>query len=288
MIVQLSGLEITDTGKPPGEWGLEGLLSGASALINLSFRQGRKTSDIAKYFLRALARQEMIMALTHCRRPRIRTEMWRDEGSLFLSDRFMGCTTTLMPLLEELCGLGEDMGRGLEVRQGFVMGDDSTFPGGSTMDRALDLRIRLENWRPSITSNVPLEMAPTLLSQASALRLSVLLYLHRLIYPAGSVSEHDQKATTIGRRVIATLGVVPDRLRTTLWPAFVAACEMLDAEDRTTALAVFDGIYASRSTPTALRVKEFCLRRIWQARDSGQDWDWMKLIYRYPGECVPI
>ncbi|EXJ80450.1 hypothetical protein A1O1_08595 [Capronia coronata CBS 617.96] len=288
MLLQLTGLEIMDMKPSAGELGLSGLLSGAAMLVNRFFLQDRQASHIAKYFLRGLARQDMIMALTHRRRPWIHTALWLDEECLSSPDRFMGWTTTLMPLLEELCELAEDTRLGVGWGRGNVGEDDDSWPTTRRHDYAIDLRLRIENWQPIVTIKDSAAVTPTLLAQASALRLASLLYLHRILYSAGSSPARDQEAIDMGKEVLLTLGVVPEELRTMLWPTFVAACEMRQIEDRVLALDVFDGIYTSRATATALAVKAFCVKRVWQARDTGLDWDWMNLIYRYPGECTPI
>ncbi|KAI1612706.1 fungal-specific transcription factor domain-containing protein [Exophiala viscosa] len=288
MFVQLAGLEIVDMKTSPGEVGLSGILSCAAILVDRFFLQDRHPSHIAKYFLRALARQDMIMSLTYQRRPWIRTSTWLDEECLSSPDRFMGWTTTLMPLLEELCELAEDTRLELLPEDDDEQEKDGVSTTFFRHEQAVNLQLRIENWQPVVTDNIPAASRPTLLAHATALQLASLLYLFRIIYPAGSLLGCDQQASEMGRTVLSTLGVVPEKLKTMLWPALVAACEMCQTEDRAVALNVFDGIYTSRATATALAVKAFCVERVWQARDTGQDWDWMKLIYRYPGECTPI
>jgi len=272
----------------PVESGLSGLLSSAAMLVNRFFLQNRKASHIAKYFLRGLSRQDMMMALTHRRRPWIRTALWLDEACLSLPDRFMGCTMTLMPLLEELCELAENRRLGMAGGKGDSKEEDVASTEVFQHEKAVDLRLRIDRWQPIVTSNISTALVPTLLAQASALRLAALLYLHRILHPPGSSSAYDLEAISLGQEVLSTLGVVPDKLKTMLWPVFIAACEMLQLEDRAFALDIFKGIYTSRSTATALAVKTFCVERVWQARDAGQDWDWMEVIYCYPGECTPI
>jgi len=271
----------------PEELGLSGLLSSAAILVNRFFLHDRHASHIAKYFLRALARQDMIMSLTYRRRPGIRTALWLDEECVSSPDRFMGWTTSLMPLLEELCELAEDTRLGLRWEDADGKEDDSLSTGILRHKQAIDLQLRIEDWQPVVTDNIPVASKSTLLAHATALQLASLLYLYRIQYPAGSSLACDQQAIDMGKQVLSTLGVVPEKLKTMLWPALVAACEMLHVEDRAVALEVFDGVYTSRATATALAVKAFCMERVWQARDREQDWDWMKLIYRYPG-CTPI
>ncbi|KAK4937002.1 hypothetical protein LTR10_022251 [Elasticomyces elasticus] len=269
MLVQLAGLERSHTRQS-------------------NFLQDRHPSYIAKYFLRALARQDMIMSLTYRRRPWIRTSLWLDEESLSLPDRFMGWTATLMPILQELCELAEDTRLGLLRENGDEQEEDGISMNILRHEQAMDLQLRIENWQPVVTDNIPATSRPTLLAHATALRLAALLYLHRILYPAGYSLLCDQQACEMGRKVLSTLGIVPEKLKTMLWPALVAACEMWQVEDRAVALDIFDGIYTSRATATALAVKAFCVERVWQARDTEQDWDWMKLIYRHPGECTPV
>jgi hypothetical protein len=112
--------------------------------------------------------------------------------------------------------------------------------------------------------------------------------LHRLTQPAGSSPEADCEAFQMACEVMIHLNGEPDDLRLSTWPAFVASCELKSQEDRAVALGIFDAIYSSRKTGTAIQTKQFVVERVWEARDAGEDWNWMVLSRRYPKECLPI
>lgn len=77
-------------------------------------------------------------------------------------------------------------------------------------------------------------------------------------------------------------------LKMSLWLLFIDATELLGKEDRSTALQDFGMIYMQRGTVASQRTKDFTVERVWNARDSGMDWNWMVLAQQYPGECMPI
>lgn len=98
----------TDTAEPP-ETTIPAVIANAASLLAHHRSTGRAVSSLARYFIRALARQDMIVALVRLHRPQIPTGLWLDEAARTSADRLMGYTATLMPLLEELCALAEDV-----------------------------------------------------------------------------------------------------------------------------------------------------------------------------------
>ena len=84
------------------------------------------------------------------------------------------------------------------------------------------------------------------------------------------------------------LSAMTDQLKTALWPVLIAGCEVREEEDRRAVVGMFEEIWRQRRTVTARRTGAFCVRRVWGARDGGEGWNWMDLVYQFPGECLPI
>lgn len=237
----------------------------------------------------------MICSLTLMRRPLIPSPVWLDQACEMTADRLMGFTVTLMPLLEELCVLASDIQEQGPLGQYFLLDSEPEMssPMASCMEnpfiqRAGDLALRLRMWYPTPDYTMSVSTARKCWVQAYAYRSAALLYLHRLIHPAESSYEADRVALGMACGVLAHLSAPARDLKLCTWPTFIAACELAASEDRTAVMQIFDGIYRLRNTVTTLRAKEFCVQRVWHARDNGLDWNWMNLVQQYPGECIPI
>ncbi|OJJ45185.1 hypothetical protein ASPZODRAFT_133822 [Penicilliopsis zonata CBS 506.65] len=274
MALALGAMEGIDRRCQPHERTSSILIAYAASIINRYIESGLVLSSLAKYFIRALARHDMIISLSHLRRNSIRTDIWLDENN-HSPDRFMGSTTTLMPLLEELCGLAEDI-----QRHATPIGPAET----SLFTRRADgLRSRIQAWQC-----VSAAWSARLLAHAHAYRAAALLMLFRLLHGAGSSVESDQTALEMAREVMRYLKRPPEDLRLCTWPALIASCELREEEDRTEAMNVFHSIYSVRRTSTSLQTLKFVTDRVWRARDEGAVWNWMALSQQFPGECVPI
>jgi Fungal specific transcription factor domain len=264
----------------------------AVRIINKYLASGLVLTSLAKYFVRALARQDMILSLSQCRKNSIQTEFWLDESARSSPDRFMGYTTTLMPLLQELSALAEDVCKNAEAISSGL--EDSSLTSWSvTKVSAIsrpttDLQSRIQSWRPTFGHGVSARTSSRLLAHAYASRTAALLMLHRLLQPAGSSAEADKEAFYMACEVMVHLNGEPDDLRLSTWPAFIASCELQTQEDRAVALGIFDAIFSARRTSTAMQTKQFVVERVWKARDAGEDWNWMVLSRKYPMECLPI
>lgn len=105
----LSAIELVDRKSTAPETMIPSIIANSSVLISHYISTGREVSSLARYFIRALARQDMIISLIHGHRPQIPTAVWLNEEAKTCADRLMGYTTTLMPLLEELCILAESL-----------------------------------------------------------------------------------------------------------------------------------------------------------------------------------
>lgn len=398
LLLGLCAMELVDSEATPPETTIPAIVANAACLINHHVSSGRKVSSLARYFIRALARQDMIISMVQVRRLKIPTSVWLDEEAQTCPDRLMGYTSTFMPLLEELCALAEDVRNLLaeaeyQMRQGqqqqqqqhrahmveeatsrkssrdsavefeetgpsFVVNESKpehgeydmfiddfsstcghdrgqasfspSVPGPSMttaaqdyltdcVQRAEDLRVRIELWKPRLPHGMSFQRSRRFLSQASCYRSGALLYLFRLLEPPTRpfsssdctstiltamsppsvsspspspprvISVADGEATAKAHEVLMATSVVSgDELKMLLWPVFLAACEMSAEEDRQVVLGIFDAILAQRRTVTAQRTKMFVVDRVWRARDEGKEWDWTVLAREFPGECLPI
>ncbi|KAI1612546.1 fungal-specific transcription factor domain-containing protein [Exophiala viscosa] len=295
MMLALSGMELIDTKCRPHERTFPIIVGYAASIINKYLGSGLVLSSLAKYFIRTLARQDMMISLSQLRRNAIRTDTWLDDTAKHNADRFMGYTATLMPLLEELCALSEDVHQSLGITRGkgYELGDATSIPLSLTTismisQRAMNLQFRLRSWRPIFSQEISARTSRRLLAQAYATRAAASLMLHRLVNPAGSSEESDREAFEMACEIMAHLNGQPEDLRLSTFPALIASCELESEEDRAVAVEIFEGIYNARKTGTSLQTKDFVVDRVWKARDAGEDWDWMVLSQKYPGECVPI
>ncbi|KAK4938225.1 hypothetical protein LTR10_021298 [Elasticomyces elasticus] len=295
MMLALSGMELIDTKCKPHERTFSILVGYAASIVNKYLGSGMVLSSLAKYFIRTLARQDMMISLSQLRRNAIRTETWLDDTAKNNADRFMGYTATLMPLLEELCALAEDVHHNLGItrRKRYELVDATLSPLSLTTismisQKAMNLQFRLRSWRPIFSQNISARTSRRLLAQAYATRAAASLMLHRLVNPAGSSEESDREAFEMACEIMAHLNGQPEDLRLSTFPALIATCELESEEDRAVAIEIFENIYKTRKTGTSLQTRDFVVHRVWKAKDAGEDWDWMILSRKYPGECVPI
>ena len=233
----------------------------------------------------------MILSLSQLRRNSIKTNTWFDPSTI-CTDRFMGYTTTLMPLLEELCALAEDIRNPVTTQAiAYTLEDTVSISQPSLQDMAIaSLRARILSWRWAFGNgdSIAVRSSGRLIAHAYAYRAAALLMLHRVMHPAGSSMESDQEAFGMACEIMAYLKGPPEDLGLSTWPALIASCEFDTEEDREIAVGIFRDIYSVRKTGTSLQTMKFVTNRVWKARDEGNDWDWMRLSQLYPGECIPI
>lgn len=205
-----------------------------------------------------------------------------------------------MPLLAELAELAQDIRSQACVPlhqssdyEYTVEGEDNNNPpdfGHSTSlyQRHTELRHKIEQWSPRLAKNVSFNSTGNMLFHAHAHKAAALLYLYRLLCPPGISDEADHVALGMAHEVLMYLSTMSDQLKTALWPILVAATELMCDEDRKTAVHVFEDIHRQRKTITSLRTKNFCVERVWRARDEGSGWNWLDLASQHAGECLPI
>lgn len=189
MLLGLCAIELIDCrSSTAAETTIPAIIANSAALIHHHVSMGRELSSLARYFIRALARQGMVLSLVHLHRPLISTAVWLDEEAKTLADRLMGYTATFMPLLEELCHLAEGM-RGLllqlsdrdqqkpNTHSGGAMGSGSGYEaieswvtqGGSChVSLVQHMEQVLGNEKSSASNNHIFEPAPVEHPQASA------------------------------------------------------------------------------------------------------------------------
>lgn len=109
LLLGLCAIELVDRKTAAPETTIPALIANSSVVISHYVSSGLEISPLARYFIRALARQDAIISLVNRQRFSIPTSVWLDEQARTKADRLMGYTATFMPLLEELCALAEDM-----------------------------------------------------------------------------------------------------------------------------------------------------------------------------------
>jgi hypothetical protein len=294
---------LIDIRSPAADTALPALVANAAIIIKHNAESGGSFSSVAKYFIRALARQDMMISLTSARRPLIDSSIWLEAGTHCPVDRFMGYTGSLMPILADLGALASEIRSAVPQTPsvaspfGDEIWDENTLMLGSSasisfdiniFQKSLDIKDRLNSWRPTTAENISFQSSRNLLLHAHSHKAAALLYLYRLLEPPGSSEAADATALSMAHEVLMHLSAMTDQLKTALWPVLIAGCELQEAGDRAFVIKLFDEIYRQRKTVTALRTRQFCIERVWGARDRGEEWNWMDLVAQFPGECLPI
>ncbi|KAK1714261.1 hypothetical protein BDP67DRAFT_554606 [Colletotrichum lupini] len=210
LLLGLCAMELVTLAQPGHHATIPTVLSNVASLISHHVSTGGDVSSVARYYLRALARQDLVVSLIQLRRPRVPSYVWL-ENEAAKPDRLLGYTVTLMPLLEELCTLAEEV-RDQILQPAFpntLLGGGSATSPTSTEERgsssppicvdswldagysnlalrADSLRLRLESWKPTISDSLSFRSARKFRAQAACYRAGALLYLHRLFCLPGS------------------------------------------------------------------------------------------------------
>ncbi|KAH6693411.1 hypothetical protein F5X68DRAFT_258375 [Plectosphaerella plurivora] len=205
LLLVLCAMELVTLAQPGHEATIPKILTNVASLIGHHLSTGGEISFVGRYLLRALARQDLVVSLAQMRRPCIPTYTWLDMTESHKADRLLGYTMTLMPLLEELCTMAE------EVRSQVLRRPSVEFTVSESVGQAVDamspdfdawlnatpspptpsdfhiraesLRHRLSNWRPTINDALPFRSSRKFRAQAASYRAGALLYLHRLQNP---------------------------------------------------------------------------------------------------------
>ncbi|KAL2421591.1 hypothetical protein ABEF95_006818 [Exophiala dermatitidis] len=268
------------------------LMENLAMMLDHHLHKGLALSQLARYFIRALARQDMMLALTRLHPPHIPTDYWVDDDCMRHADRFMGYTSTLMPLLAELSAFAGEVRRSLNetVDEGILNTACSTpfQHSPDVLNRAALLKSKIELWHPTVDTKLSFNSLRRFLLHANAYRAASLLYLHRILNPAGTSPPADETAVAMAYEVMVHTPAMEEDIRMSLWPVFLASCEVYNECDRITATKMLSAVCKGRKTITAMRTNSFVVNRVWAARDNGGDWDWMRLAQRYTQELLPI
>ncbi|TVY82286.1 hypothetical protein LSUE1_G001912 [Lachnellula suecica] len=203
MFLGLCALEMIDYTCLPADSTLPTLIANAAMFLDGHQSTGKGFSSVAKYFIRALARQDMIIALAYSRSPLIPSSIWLDEDCQHCPDRFMGYTVTLMPILACLSTLAGDVRERSKKRSRSVSQIDLE-PGPNDADTLPELLKRAENiqmslaiWHPNAARTSSFHSSKDLLLHAYAYKAAALLYLHRIVNPAGISKDADKASASI-------------------------------------------------------------------------------------------
>ncbi|CEL11474.1 hypothetical protein ASPCAL14576 [Aspergillus calidoustus] len=287
LLLALCGVELVDPRSDGGATTLSALIDNVSMVLEFHTRQGKTLSSMAKYFARGVARQDLLISLTRMQRTRINPCAWLDEYSLCHADRVMGLTTTLAPLLSQLAALAEDVQHTMNGQ--FITASTTVETNhlavrrSDLVEREASIRAQLVSWRPIRDLTMSMAMSRTFLPHAYTWRAAALLYLFRLFNRPGSSTEADAEALSMAYEAMVHISGPPQDIKLSLWPLFIAACELESSEDRDHATRLFDDICYARPIVTARRTRSFVVDTIWPARDAGERWDWMHFA-----RCAPI
>ncbi|CAH0036337.1 unnamed protein product [Clonostachys solani] len=284
LLLALCGAELTSPHSDGKGEKLVALIENVALVLEFHSQPGRELNSAAKYFTRGLARQDLLLSLSRMQRTRINTSIWLDDYSRSHADRLLGLTATLAPILTQLAALAEDVQYAITDHS--VGGDmycllnfdQISIKRSDLEERAASIRAQLLTWRPIQDSSLTLRTSRTLLLHAAAWRAAALLYLFRLFNRPGSSANADGIALSMAYEIMTNISGTPDDIKLSLWPLFLAACEVEQPDDRDLATQMFNDICSSRPILTAKRTKSFCVDQIWPARDRGENWDWMQLV----------
>ncbi|WDK21235.1 C6 zinc finger domain protein [Colletotrichum graminicola] len=291
----LLGLCAIELSLPGHHATITGVLSNVASLISHQVSTGVEISSVARYYLRALARQDLVVSLVQPHRPRIPSHIWLEDEST-KPDRLLGYTFGLVPLLEELLPLSTALSVNSTRKSSHE--ETSSVPTGTynwldswylnLLFQTESVRMPPEPWKPTIISKLPFRSSRKFRAQAACYRAGALLYLHRLFRPPLSSLEANDEVLNKAHEIMLYTNGPPSESKMLLWSVFMAACEILDADGRAAALQVFDAIGSHRKTATVERTRKFVQGRVWKERDEGRNWNWMVRAGTFPGECLPI
>ncbi|QDS71578.1 hypothetical protein FKW77_006022 [Venturia effusa] len=199
--------------------------------------------------------------------------------SATLIDRYAGLLCPLLPVLYELCEIGNTYALG---------GPKNEQEKRLLADHINSLDNRLSSWRPlpppGFASQFNTRDSIFLLTQARVYRAAGLLILHRLQHPFGDDDN-------LGRRMsffilsesslCVDLLSAPNTIPKTLFPWMIAGVELVTPEERQSFLAQVPAEDREIMALPISRMKEFC-KYVWQARDKREGLSWFDLVATAP------
>ncbi len=210
-------------------------------------------------------------------------------------DRYIGLSTSLLPLLFDICLVSHELSV-LESRRDEGEWKRSTKELDQELLR-LDSRVR--SWN-ALTEDVPIQKNFTpseiavMTKQATLLKASAILILHRLRFPFGTNDEPALELATLILVDINTLyhdpTITADEReprggvqRNSLFeyrlglPFLVAAVELQDPGQRKLTLSLLQHVVCKRMYPSVHQLLGQFVEYVWSARDSGFSECWMDL-----------
>ncbi|KAH8172486.1 cytochrome domain of cellobiose dehydrogenase domain-containing protein [Sarocladium implicatum] len=160
------------------------LLEHVASLINHHLSLGGNVSFVSRYLLRGLARQDLIVSMVNLRRFRVPTHVWLNYDEVAKPDRLLGYTATLMPIMEDLCALAEELRHLILPSHHDENSPELTIEPvdyENLVQRAESLRQRLRSWEPPTMNSTSFRSGRKFQAQAASYRAGGLLYLRQLM-----------------------------------------------------------------------------------------------------------
>ncbi|KAL4906384.1 fungal-specific transcription factor domain-containing protein [Aspergillus multicolor] len=220
ILLALCGVELVDPQSDGDGAVLSALIDNVAMILAYHTQERNALSGMAKYFVRGMARQDLLISLSQMKRPKIDSSVWLDEYTMCHADRLMGLTASLSPILSKLAALAQDVKSG-EWR--LIESHSLAAEDNDLLEREACIRAQLESWRPIRDRSLSLQISRKLLSHAYTWRAAALLYLFRLFNRPGTSMEADMEALSMAYEVIAHISGSPQETKLSLWPLFIAA-----------------------------------------------------------------
>jgi hypothetical protein len=198
---------------------------------------------------------------------------------LTLIDRFAGLCCPLLPILYELCQVGNILAQG---------GAQNEREERLLAEQIKAMEHKLNVWRPTPAPGFAAQFGSTdvifLLTQARVYRGVALLVLHRLQHPFG---EEDDLGARFSYYILSESALCVDLLGggnaipKTLFPWMIAALELTKFDERRALLAQMPANDREIMAMVIARMKEF-IKHVWAARDQGNKVSWFDLVATAP------
>ncbi|TLD35409.1 hypothetical protein E2P81_ATG11528 [Venturia nashicola] len=203
---------------------------------------------------------------------------FRVESSTLI-DRYAGLLLSFLPLMYEICEIGNVYALG---------GPKNEREKKLLAEHVSSLDGRISAWRPTPPPEFTLQFntrdAVFLLTQARVYKCIALLILHRLQHPFG---EGDEIAMRYSFHVLVESALCVELLSSTntipktLFPWMIAGVELVTTHDRQAFLAQQPAIDREIMAMPIARMKEFC-EYIWKLRDQGKCISWFDMVASAP------
>jgi Fungal specific transcription factor domain/Fungal Zn(2)-Cys(6) binuclear cluster domain len=196
-----------------------------------------------------------------------------------LIDRFAGLCCPLLPMLYELCQVGNIYARD---------GPQNEREKRLLAEHLRSLNARLSTWKPTPTPGFVDQFCSKdvifLLTQARVYKGVALLILHRLQHPFGDgddlgirLSYYIQSESSLCIDLLSANNAIPK----TLFPWMIAALEITRCAEREALLAQVPAVDREIMAMPIARMKEF-IRFVWAARDMRDGISWFDLVASAP------